>query len=187
MAEPGKDGAGGERFLARWSRLKRAARGEAQAAEAAPAPAEASPAPAPAEGIGEAPIDLELLPKLEEITAETDLGPFLRKGVPAALRNAALRRAWSLDPTIRDFIGPADYAWDWNTPGGVPDFLDGVGETPAIRALVERMLSPPREAEARGEADASDRDGRASAAPASDLAAPGVPAAPRDDHGQVAG
>ena len=136
----------GEGCLARWSRRKRAAREgvtvepEPQALPPAKAPPEAAADPAAAE---EEAVDLTQLPKIEEITAETDLSAFFRKGVPAALRNAALRRAWSLDPTIRDFIGPADYAWDWNTPGGVPDFLDGVGETPAIRALVERMFSPP--------------------------------------------
>ena len=46
---------------------------------------------------------------------------FLRKGVPASLRNRAMRRLWSLDPAIRDYVGDArDYAWDWNVPGGVP-------------------------------------------------------------------
>ncbi|MDW8443308.1 MAG: DUF3306 domain-containing protein [Acetobacteraceae bacterium] len=135
-----------EGFLARWSRRKRAAReGRPVAAEPEVGPPSPEPEAAPAADAGaaeEEPVDLESLPKIEEITLETDLSVFFRKGVPAALRNAALRRAWSLDPTIRDFIGPADYAWDWNTPGGVPDFVDQVGETPAIRALVERMFSP---------------------------------------------
>jgi hypothetical protein len=27
---------------------------------------------------------------------------------------------WSLDPAIRDYIGPVDYQWDFNTPGGLP-------------------------------------------------------------------
>lgn len=147
----------GEGFLARWSRRKRAAR-EGLAVEAEPAatpsPEASLDTPPPAE---EEPVDLDQLPKIEEITAETDLSVFFRKGVPAALRNAALRRVWSLDPTIRDFVGPADYAWDWNTPGGVPAFVDGVGETPAIRALVERMFSPtpPVRRETEAEAPAS--------------------------------
>jgi hypothetical protein len=46
---------------------------------------------------------------------------FLRKGVPEHLRNAALRKSWALDPAIRNYVNPAlDYAYDWNTPGGVP-------------------------------------------------------------------
>ncbi|MCS6855699.1 MAG: DUF3306 domain-containing protein [Elioraea sp.] len=150
-----------EGFLARWSRRKRAAReGRPVAAEPEVGPPSPKPEAAPAADAGaaeEEPVDLESLPKIEEITLETDLSVFFRKGVPAALRNAALRRAWSLDPTIRDFIGPADYAWDWNTPGGVPDFVDQVGETPAIRALVERMFSPspPSPAERDGERSSS--------------------------------
>jgi hypothetical protein len=61
------------------------------------------------------------LPRIEDLTPETDLTQFLGKGVPAALRNAALRRAWALDPMIRDHVGEArDYAYDWNVAGGVP-------------------------------------------------------------------
>lgn len=65
--------------------------------------------------------ELASLPGPEELTAASDITGFLRKGVPLALRNRALRRAWAIDPAIRDFVGDArDYAWDWNTPGGVP-------------------------------------------------------------------
>lgn len=61
------------------------------------------------------------LPPLSAITARTDLAPFLRPGVPAAIRNAALRRKWLLNPTIRDHVDPAlDYAWDWNAATPVP-------------------------------------------------------------------
>jgi hypothetical protein len=32
-----------------------------------------------------------------------------------------LRKSWALDPAIRNYVNPAlDYAYDWNTPGGVP-------------------------------------------------------------------
>jgi hypothetical protein len=31
-------------------------------------------------------------------------------------------RAVLADPTIRQFIGPSDYAWDFNSPYGVPGF-----------------------------------------------------------------
>src|SRR5207244_12807904 len=69
----------------------------------------------------EPPFDLESLPKLEELTKDTDMTVFLRKGVPEHLRNAALRKSWALDPAIRNYVNPAlDYAYDWNTPGGVP-------------------------------------------------------------------
>jgi hypothetical protein len=46
----------------------------------------------------------------------------LRKGVPADLTRAALRRAWASDPAIRDFIGIAENQWDFNDPNGIPGF-----------------------------------------------------------------
>lgn len=119
---------GEEGFLSRWSRRKRAVEPEETAPEVevppqAEAPAAAGePPPVPAAcPIPEVPgIDPATLPPVEELTASSDLGPFLRPGVPAALRAAALRRMWSVDPAIRDFIGCVDYQWDFNTPGGLP-------------------------------------------------------------------
>jgi hypothetical protein len=65
--------------------------------------------------------DIAALPPVESLDGASDIAAFLRKGVPLALRNAALRRVWAADPAIRDFIGHArDYDWDWNVVGGVP-------------------------------------------------------------------
>ena len=81
--------------------------------------------------------DLSSLPKLEELTGATDITGFLSKGVPEHLRNAALRKSWALDPAIRNYVNPAlEYAYDWNTPGGVP----GGGELGA-GIDVARMVS----------------------------------------------
>jgi hypothetical protein len=118
-------------FLSRWSRRKQEARRIDHQPESttdnksvAASELNESKARAPLvveEGPPLTPEEIEQLPKIEELTVETDISVFLRKGVPDALRNAALRRMWSLDPTIRDFVGEArDYAYDWNTPGGVP-------------------------------------------------------------------
>jgi hypothetical protein len=105
-------------FLARWSQRKQEAKQPDQAAPAADAGIAASPATetdAPEE------FDLSSLPRLEDLTSTTDITMFLRKGVPEHLRNAALRKSWALDPAIRNYVNPAlDYAYDWNTPGGVP-------------------------------------------------------------------
>ena len=114
-------------FLSRWSRLKEEARRsergpqpDAAEASAGAPPLEADPAPVLPEP-ELTPEELAALPKVEEITAASDISGFLRRGVPDALRNAALRKMWTLDPAIRDFVGEArDYAYDWNTPGGVP-------------------------------------------------------------------
>ncbi|WP_342148715.1 DUF3306 domain-containing protein [Methylorubrum sp. SB2] len=98
----------------------------------------------PSEGDAEQPpLDL---PSLDTLTPDTDLTPFLRSGVPAALRNAALRRMWSLDPSIRDFVSEArEYAYDWNTPGGVP----GMGPLlpgDDVKAMLGRLFRDPAEA-----------------------------------------
>ncbi|CAN7190593.1 DUF3306 domain-containing protein [Bradyrhizobium sp. LjRoot220] len=105
-------------FLARWSQRKQ----EAKQPEREAPVADAEIAAAPATESEAAPeFDLSSLPSLDELTSETDITAFLRKGVPEHLRNAALRKSWALDPAIRNYVNPAlDYAYDWNTPGGVP-------------------------------------------------------------------
>jgi hypothetical protein len=125
-------------FLTRWSQRKRdAARTEPKeaAADQPTQRAEGSADAAPVEA--EPPFDLESLPKLEELTANTDMTVFFRKGVPESIRNAALRKSWALDPAVRNYVNPAlDYAYDWNTPGGVP----GGGEL-APGTDIARMVS----------------------------------------------
>jgi hypothetical protein len=123
-------------FLARWSQRKQEAK-QPEPAPDQPAPeAEIPPAPvAEAEAVPE--FDLSSLPKLEEMTGATDITGFLRKGVPEHLRNAALRKSWALDPAIRNYVNPAlEYAYDWNTPGGVP----GTGEIGAGMDVARMVL-----------------------------------------------
>ena len=78
---------------------------------------------------------------LESITAETDIRAFFAAGVPAELTRAALRRVWTSDPKIRDFVGLADYDWDFNAPGSMAGFgpLEGAD---ALRAQMARRLGP---------------------------------------------
>jgi Protein of unknown function (DUF3306) len=125
-----------EDFLARWSRRKLEMRRAAEeVSPPGPAqeilPQETEPQETEASGTKTgtaAPVEPELtaeeiaaLPKIEDLTADSDIAVFLRKGVPEMLKNAALRRMWLLDPTIRDYVGEArEYAYDWNMPGGVP-------------------------------------------------------------------
>lgn len=126
----------GEGFLSRWSRRKRAVPDEPAGGRAEPDDKAASLA---GQTVGEGSaiatgtalavepedeIDLSLLPDIDTLTAESDIAAFLRKGVPDALKNAALRKIWVSDPGIRDFIGPVDYQWDFNTP----NFMHGFGE-----------------------------------------------------------
>ena len=168
-----------EPFLSRWSKRKQAARGAGQApdnaasSEPEPPAFDAAPEPAAAEqGSGSAtPTEAELspeevaeLPSLEELTADTDISVFLRKSVPALLSNAALRRMWSLDPKIRDFVGDArDYAYDWNTPGGVPGYgpLPSTEEVARMAARIvggDASAPPGHEVEAENAASAPSKD-----------------------------
>lgn len=162
-------GDGGEGFLGRWSRLKRrnepgettegSAQEPAGAASAgentAPAAPTADDAEAGTRPVGTAAADLpELpeLPSLDSITATTDMRVFMHPAVPDSVRNAALRKLWSVDPAIRDFVSPAlDYAYDWNTPGGAPGYgALGVGDDVA-RMLSEAIKGFSRPAEPREE------------------------------------
>ena len=130
-------------FLARWSQRKQEAKQPEPAAPAGES-VESSGPPAPQEGEDVTPeFDLSSLPKLEELTGSTDITAFLRKGVPEHLRNAALQKSWALDPAIRNYVNPAlEYAYDWNTPGGVP----GGGELGAgvdVARLVSQIMGEP--------------------------------------------
>ncbi|MGG5888166.1 DUF3306 domain-containing protein [Falsiroseomonas sp. HC035] len=146
---PEEDDAG---FLTRWSRRKRAAEATPEAVpldaprdtpeSLAPEPLAPKTQACPIPGLPE--IDLSLLPKVEDLTAGSDFSLFLRPGIPAALRSAALRRMWSLDPAIRDFIGPADYAWDYNNPAGLPPgFSLEIGE--GVKKLLAQVIGEPDE------------------------------------------
>jgi hypothetical protein len=103
-----------DNLLLRWARLKQAAKA-AEEINAAPPDSDAMAAP-------EAPFDPASLPSIESIAADTDIIAFLRAGVPAELTRAALRRAWTSDPAIRDFIGIAENQWDFNDPNAIPGF-----------------------------------------------------------------
>lgn len=150
-------------FLSRWSRRKR---GIAEA-DGPPAPApdrpppdaacldalaprgaspeEADPSADPSDRMSEE--EIAALPPLDALNETSDLGPFLRAGVPGVLRNAALRRMWSLDPSIRDFVSEArEYAYDWNCPGGVPGLgplLPGDDVTAMVRRVFEGRREQP--------------------------------------------
>ena len=153
-----------EEFIARWSRRKRAAE-----EEAAQAPAEARTVPRsepsaaafPQNVASESPeenaFDPASLPSIDSITDASDITAFLRKGVPLELTRAALRRAWATDPAIRDFVGLAENAWDFNDPTAIPGFgtLDHSPEQ--VRQMVAEMFGEVRQAAAQIADVADDR------------------------------
>jgi hypothetical protein len=139
-----------EDFLKRWSRRKR----EADAAKPIAAEADASEAEsaalkevAPDKGAeaSQAEFDPATLPPIESINALTDITAFLRAGVPAELTRAALRRVWTADPAIRDFVGLAENAWDFTDPNAMPGFgpLESSDE---IRRMIAQVVDQIGEA-----------------------------------------
>ena len=136
-----------EAFLSRWSRLKR----EAAESRANPVPEESNKplAEATPPGPQAAPSDQEQrperensLPPIDSIESGTDIRAFLEEGVPADLTRAALRRAWSADPAIRDFVGLSENAWDFNASDGVPGF--GPISPDLARRAVSHLLDADR-------------------------------------------
>lgn len=131
-----------EQFLARWSRRKQ----QAKAGHAEPAPDEAVEAQglASSDCTAAEPVppetELSNLPPIEAIDAATDITAFLRKGIPQDLSRAALRRAWSADPAIRDFVGLAENAWDFNDPNAMAGFGPLNYSAEQVDALVRRIV-----------------------------------------------
>src|SRR5438067_6609043 len=138
-----------ESFLARWARRKRSAavttRGQPKPKNTADDAASETPAASLPSGETQSRFDPASLPPIEAIDAGSDVRQFLAAGMPADLTRAALRRAWSVDPMIRDFVGLSENSWDFNAPGGAPGF----GSLTAAQAqrLLARMMdateSPP--------------------------------------------
>jgi len=124
-------------FLSRWSQRKLNPPTEK------PAPEEKPQSPPPESNAARSPpaepeFDISTLPPLESITAQSDIRVFLQAGVPSVLRHAALRRVWSADPAIRDFIGLSENSWDFNAPDGLPGF--GSLSADEIQKAAERFF-----------------------------------------------
>lgn len=137
-----------EEFLARWSRRKREARAGNPASEPAE-PMEArdpTPPSGSAEDLPTPDVDLSSLPPIELIDGGTDITAFLRRGIPQELSRAALRRAWTSDPAIRDFVGLAENAWDFNDPNAMTGFGPLDCSEAELGELVDRIVGGVRRA-----------------------------------------
>ena len=142
-----------ENFLLRWSRRKREGLRETERADR-PAPTanalaeddhtsgDAAPTPP------DLAFDPASLPPIQSITAETDIRGFLGAGVPSELTRAALRRAWACDPAIRNFVGLADYDWDFNASDSIAGFgplrMTDDAAKMAAQVLEPKVLEPHR-------------------------------------------
>jgi hypothetical protein len=142
-----------ENFLSRWSRRKREVLREAEAVVPPPkatgdrpeerdrASAEGSARGAPASAV--LTFDPASLPSVQSITAETDIRGFLASGVPSELTRAALRRAFASDPAIRNFVGLADYDWDFNAADSIAGF-GPLQMTDDVAKMAAQVLEPDR-------------------------------------------
>jgi Protein of unknown function (DUF3306) len=133
---------GGKSFFPRWSRRKGDAVARSDVVEPPPSAPDTVKSGSPT--TGEDPSALSL-PPIETIESVSDIKAFLAPGVPLELTRTALRRAWRVDPAIRDFIGLSENAWDFNAPGGVPGF--GSLDVEKVRRLAAQLLDEPRAAD----------------------------------------
>jgi len=154
----------GETFLQRWSRLKQAAEtptrheSEPPLQKTSDADPDTPPSPLAQSGVDLVAFDPTTLPPIESISASSDIRAFLAPGVPEGLKRAALRRAWVMDPAVRDFVGLAENQWDFNKPDSIPGF-GSLELTPELCRMVASLFSaspakttPPRLADTeRGE------------------------------------
>ncbi len=174
MSEP-------ENFLTRWSRRKLEPAEKKAAEEAPPAEPTAQDEPLPE-------FDISKLPSLDSIDASSDIRAFLQAGVPAELRHAALRRAWSADPSIRDFVGLNENFWDAAGVEAAPGFgaLDPSVEVKKLLGQVLGDHEPEPQASANVTSSTEDtaRVEAAKESAASELEMPTVkPVLQRDENG----
>jgi hypothetical protein len=144
-----------DNFLSRWSRRKLEPSQDSGGKDAPaqdeqsvdPPAADAAPEPAAVMAADDQPqepaFDIASLPPIESITSGTDIRDFLKPGVPLSLSRAALRRAWTSDPAIRDFIGIAENQWDFTAPDSIPGF--GPIDPADIPRLLARIISSTKD------------------------------------------
>jgi hypothetical protein len=141
-----------EDFLKRWSKRKLAERVRSKDERAAnqhpPVEHDASAAePSQIDGMVKASDEtfgLADLPAIDSIAANTDVTAFLRPGVPPDLTRAALRRAWTSDPAIRDFVGLVENGWDFNNPSAMAGF--GAITADEVAQLASKIIGEPMKA-----------------------------------------
>jgi hypothetical protein len=132
-----------EGFLARWSRRKRRGSGEQPKALENSVSGSACKTSAIPPHSPQTSVDPVSLPPIETIGADSDVRAFLAPGVPTDLSRAALRRAWSADPAIRDFVGLSENSWDFTALGGVPGFGSlSAEDARRLLAEAERKADP---------------------------------------------
>jgi Protein of unknown function (DUF3306) len=103
-------------MLSRWSRLKTAA----NKGETAPVvEIDVAPVLEPDENAVEDKLEVEL-PKISDLTPESDFTPFMQSGVDSVDRNAALKKLFT-DPHYNQMDGLDIYIDDYGKPDPIPE------------------------------------------------------------------
>ena len=149
-----------EKFLKRWSRLKR---------DDGPAPAgpghdaseggAGSPPAAPEADSGDTPPPPDL-PDIESLDKDSDYTVFLKDGVPEELRKLALRALWRSDPVLANLDGLNDYDEDFGAAMRI-----GAEAMRKLAAAEERLAGDDETAPDSGETVAGEADGDATDTP----------------------
>jgi hypothetical protein len=171
MSKP--DNSEPENFLTRWSSRKLASRTPPAREDAEHAPSEAKGTAkdvAVANAVDETgkkggaednpPFDPAQLPSLDSIGPDTDIAAFLRKDVPVDLARAALRRAWTSDPAIKNFVGPVENGWDFNDPSAMAGF--GPISAEEVARLAGKVIEALPEAANKAAPESQTKDAAAS-------------------------
>ncbi len=137
-------------FIGRWAQRKqRARKGTADVRER---PAE--PEPTAEVEAGEV-VRVEDLPDIDSLEEASDFTPFLKEGVPDALRRRALRKLWRLNPIFANLDGLNDYDEDFTDAATVVEGLK------TIYQVGKGMVTPEEEktaADTETEAEAAEAD-----------------------------
>ena len=202
-----------ERFLSRWARLKR--QGGQPAADAAavagtddpvasqqgvgsaPAQAPASPADDSVARFSASPADdlpapgplpageAVALPDLASLTPESDFRPFMRAGVDAGQRNAALHKLFA-DPHYNQMDGLDIYIDDYSRPDPIPPAMLRMLNQARALGLFGAEDSAPGTAVDDARATAGEPDAGVSDAGVSDAGEPDAPDSPGAEGGGFA-
>ncbi len=145
-----------EAFLSRWSRRKVEAREETEPELPAETPTEPE----------EAEVDIEALEAIdiEKLDYSADFSVFMKKGVPDALRQRALRQLWRSNPVLANVDGLNDYDENFRVAHTILEkfasaYTIGKGHLTDAEWAKSRGELPPEEDEAETEsADADTQD-----------------------------
>lgn len=124
------------------------------------------------------------LPSLDSIGPDTDIAAFLRQDVPADLARAALRRAWTSDPAIKNFVGLVENGWDFNDPNAMAGF--GPISAEEVARLAGKVIEALPNAANKAAPESQINDAAASERKSQAAHSNALPAGPLEDAPQAA-